>query len=241
MLKFFVKLVLLLLAIAAGRLAYVKGLELPIFALKEVIVSGNWKVSQDSILAVTGLERGKSVYKQNLKYAASRLMSQPGVVQCSLKRGYFSIINVNVTMAEPALLVNSGNLNALSREGMVLPMDSKQPVLPLVSGRRFSAVRCYDHLKDPDITYALETYDALMARSPNLSSRLSEINFGDDDALRLYFSPGGTEVLLDRSDIKNGIQRLAAIADSGLVSDTAVFDLRFGPVMIESAIGGSAL
>jgi cell division septal protein FtsQ len=241
MLKFFVKLVVLLFAIAAGRLAYFKGLDLPIFALNKVTVSGNWKVSQDSILTITGLERGKSVYKQDLKFAASGLMRQPGVVQCALKRGYFSTIDINVTMAEPALLVNSGNLNALSREGMILPMDSKLPVLPLVSGRRFSAVRCYDHLKDPEIAYALETYDALMARSPNLSSRLSEINFGDDDALRLYFSPAGTEVLLDRSDIQNGIQRLAAIADSGLVSDTAVFDLRFGPVMIESAIGGSAL
>jgi cell division septal protein FtsQ len=241
MLKYFVKLVVLLFAVAAGRLAYVNGLELPIFALKTVTVTGNWKVSQDSILAVTGLERGKSVYKQNLKFAAARLMRQPGVVKCSLKRGYFSAINVDVTMAEPALLVNSGNLNAISREGMVLPLDSKLPVLPLVSGHRFSAVRCYDHLNDPDIAYALETYDALMAISPNLSSRLSEINFGDDNALRLYFSPAGTEVLLDRSDIRNGIKRLAAIADSGFVSDTAMFDLRFGPVMLESAIGGSTL
>jgi cell division septal protein FtsQ len=241
MLKFFVKLVLLLLAVAVGRLAYVKGLDLPIFALNEVNVSGNWKVSQDSILAITGLERGKSVYKQDLKYAAARLMRQPGVVQCSLKRGNFSTVNVDVTMAEPALLVNSGNLNAISREGMILPMDSRLPVLPIISGRRFSAIHCYDHLNDPDIAYALETYDALMAVSPNLSSRLSEINFGDDDALRLYFSPAGTEVLLDKSDIQNGIQRLAAISDSGLVSDTAMFDLRFGPVMIESAIGGNAL
>jgi cell division septal protein FtsQ len=241
MLKFFVKLVVLLLAVAAGRFAYVKGLELPLFALNEVVVTGNWKVSQDSILAITGLEKGKSVYKQDLKYAASRLMRQSGVVQCSLKRGYFSTININVTLAEPALLVNSGTLNALSREGMVLPMDSKLPVLPLVSGRRFSSVRCYEHLKDPDITYALETYDALMATSPALSTRLSEINFGDDNALRLYLSPGGTEVLLDKSDIRDGIKRLAAMADSGLVSDTAVFDLRFGPVMVESGIGRDIL
>ncbi|HBZ01166.1 MAG TPA: hypothetical protein DEO84_07585, partial [candidate division Zixibacteria bacterium] len=82
MLKFFVKLVVLLFAIAAGRVAYFKGLDLPIFALKEVTVSGNWKVSQDSILTITGLERGKSVYKQDLKFAASGLMRQPGVVQC---------------------------------------------------------------------------------------------------------------------------------------------------------------
>jgi hypothetical protein len=80
-----------------------------------------------------------------------------------------------------------------------------------------------------------------MAISPSLTSRLSEINFGDDNALRLYLSPGGTEVLLDKSDIRDGIKRLAAMSDSGLVSDTAVFDLRFGPVMVESGIGKDIL
>lgn len=239
MLKIFLKLVIIIFAVGVGRLAYLKGLELPPFALKNVVVTGNWKVSPDSILAITGLEKGKSVYKQNLKYAASKLMHHPGVVQCSIKRGYLSTIEVNVTMAEPALLVNNGRLNAISREGMVLPMDSKLPVLPLVSGRHFAFAQCYEHLNDPDIAYALQTYDALMAQSPNLSSRLSEINFGDNDDLCLYFSPAGTEVLLDKSDIVNGIKRLAALADSGLVSDTATFDLRYGPVMIESASGSA--
>jgi cell division septal protein FtsQ len=237
MLKIFLKLVVLILAVAVGRLAFINGLDLPPFALKNVTVTGNWQVSPDSILAITGLEKGKSIYKQNFKYAASRLIHHPGVVRCSIERGYFSTINVDVTMAEPALLVNRGNLNALSREGMILPMDSKMPVLPLVSGRRFAFAQCYDRLRDPDITYALKTYDALMAISPNLSTRLSEINFDGDDILRLYFSPAGTKVLLDKGDIENGIRRLAALIDSGMAnpdSSGATYDLRFGPVMLET-------
>ncbi len=237
MLKIFIKLVVLILAVAAGRFAYNKGLDLPLFALKNVVVTGNSKLSPASILAITELKEGKSLYRQNLQYAASRLMHQPGVVQCSIRRGFLSSIKVDVTVAEPALLVNNGSLNGLSREGMVLPLDKNMPILPLVSGRKFAYAQCYQHLKDPEIVYALETYDALMAISPNLSSRLSEINFGADDALRLYFSPVGTEVLLSKGDIENSIKRLAAMSDSGLVSDTAVFDLRFGPVMIETAKG----
>ena len=135
------------------------------------------------------------------------------------------------------LQVNRFQAEVLSREGMVLPLGRNMPVLPLVSGHKFAYAQCYEHLRDPEIVYALETYDALMAISPNLSSRLSEINFGADDALRLYFSPVGTEVLLNKGDIENSLKRLAAMSDSGLVSDTAVFDLRFGPVMIETAKG----
>jgi cell division septal protein FtsQ len=241
MLKIFLKLVVLILAVAAGRLAYIEGLDLPPFALRNVTVTGNWDISPDSILALTGLEKGKSIYKQNLQYAALKLMHRPGVVSCSVERGYLSTIKVNVNLAEPALLVNSGNLNALSREGMILPMESKMPVLPLVSGRRFALARCYDRLRDPDIAYALETYDALMAISPNLSARLSEMNFGADNVMRLYFSPVGTQVLLDKSDIENGISRLSALFESGLEdpdSTGAIFDLRYGPVMLQT--GGGA-
>ncbi len=241
MLKNFLKLVVLLLAVAGGRLAYDKGLDLPPLTLKNVNVTGNWKVSQDSILAITGLERGKSIYKQDLKYAAAQLMKEPGVVACSIERGYLATIDIEITAAEPALLVSTDGLAALSREGMILPVSAQMPVLPLVSGRKFARVNSYDRLRDPEIAYALEAYDALMAASPSLFSRLSEINFGADDALRLYFSPAGTEVLLEKSDIADGVRRLVALEDSGLAGDTAVFDLRFGPVMVESPGRGENL
>jgi hypothetical protein len=111
----------------------------------------------------------------------------------------------------------------------------------LVSGHKFAAAKCYEHINDPDIAYALETYDALLAASPNLCSRLSEISFKGDDALRLFFSPAGTEVLITKQDIKNSIKRLAVLDTKGITQDTAIFDLRFGPVMIESSLGEATL
>lgn len=241
MLKNFAKLVLLIFAVAGGRLAYDKGLDIPPFALSKIIVTGNWKASEASVLAITGLEKGKSIYKQDLQFAATNIMKQPGVVECTIERKLFSTVAIKVEVAEPALLVSSGELNAISREGMVLPMSAEMPILPLVSGHKFSDIKCYEHLNDPDIAYALETYDALLKASPNLCSRLSEISFRDDDVLRLFFSPAGTQVLITKQDIKNSIKRLAILDTSGMTQDTAVFDLRFGPVMIESSVGEAIL
>jgi cell division septal protein FtsQ len=241
MLKIFAKLVLLILAVAGGRLLYDKGLDVPPFTMSTVVVTGNWKTTEASVLAITGLEKGKSIYKQDLKFAANNIMKQPGVVSCTVERKSLSTVAINVEVAEPALLVNSGELNAISREGMILPLTAEMPILPLVSGHKFTAVKCYEHVSDPDIAYALEIYDALLAASPNLCSRLSEISFKDDDALRLFFSPAGTEVLITKQDIKNSIKRLAALDGSGMAQDTAIFDLRFGPVMIESSLGEATL
>jgi cell division septal protein FtsQ len=241
MIKIFFKVALLIMAVAGGRFAYDKALDLPLFTLKQVKVSGNSGLPVDSIVAVTGLEKGKSIYKQELKYAVSRLMRQPGVIECSIERSRLSIIEVDVRMAEPALLVNGGELSALSREGMILPMTAALPILPLVSGRQFAQVRNYELVHDPDVIYALRIYDALMAVSPGLAARLSEINFGNDDFVRLYFSPLGNSILMSKGDIQNSIRRLGALEKSGMMADTTALDLRFGPVMIESITGKGML
>ncbi len=241
MLKIFLKFVVLILAVAGGRLAYDKVLDLPLFDLRAVTVTGNGNMPVDSILVITGLERGKSIYKQDLKYAAANLMRRPGVTECSIHRGRFSSVDVDVRVAEPALMVNAGELCALSREGVILPASDDLPVLPLVSGRCFARVDHFERLRDPDVAYALGIYDALMAVSPGLSARLSEINFGADQITRLYFSPAGTMVLLNKSDIDDSIKRLAALEKSGMMADTAILDLRFGPVMIQSPVDGEAL
>jgi cell division septal protein FtsQ len=235
MLKFLVKLVVLIMAMAVGRFAYEKAIALPQFALDKIELRGNSDISSDSVKAVSGLEEGKSVYEQNLKYAAYKISKQPGVIECLVERGFFSTVYVEISMAEPALLINGDELYCLSREGIVLPFDRKIPVLPLVTGRRFSSARCFDRLKDPDIAYAIGLYDALMAASPELCSRLSEINFTSEDIMNLLFSPGGTKVVVDKRDFYDAAKRVAVLNENGLLKGDRTFDFRFGPVAVESS------
>jgi cell division septal protein FtsQ len=235
MLKFLVKLVVFISAMAVGRFVYEKAIALPHFALDRIEVKGNWNIAPDSIRAISGLEEGKSIYKQNLKYAASKLSRQPGVIECSVERGFFSTIHVEIGMAEPALLINGDELYGLSREGIVLPFDKRIPVLPLVTGRRFSGARCFDRLKDPDIAYAIELYDELMAASPDLCSRLSEINFASVDVMKLFMSPEGTAVVVDKRDFYDAIKRVAVLDENGILKGDRTFDFRFGPVAVESS------
>jgi hypothetical protein len=235
MLKFLLKLVVLIIAVAAGRFAYERAIALPQFALDNIELRGNLDMAPDSIWVVSGLERGKSVYEQNLKYAASRLSQEPGVTECFVERDFFSTIYVEINMAEPALLIRGDELYALSREGIVLPFDKQMPVLPLVTGRRFSRARCFDRLKDPDIAYAIALYDALMAVSPELCGRLSEINFASRDVMSLFFSPWGAEVVVDKRDFSNAVKRIALLDQNGILEKDKTFDFRFGPVAVESS------
>ncbi len=236
MLKYFIKLVLLIFAVAAGRLAYEKIIDLPEFALDGIDLRGNCDMSEDSVMTLCGLKPGESVYRQNLKFALSRLSDQPTIVDCSIKRGLNFDIDVEINTAEPALLIRGDGLYCLSVEGIVLPFESDIPILPLVSGRKFSGVKLYDRLLDADIAYALELYQTMMMVSPDLCSRLSEMNFYSDSQIRVYLSPRGTIAVLNKRDFKDAISRLAVLNDSGVLKGKKIFDLRFGAVAIESTI-----
>ena len=236
MLKFFVKLVLLIFAVAAGRFAYEKVIDLPEFALERIDLKGNCDMSEDSVMTLSGLKPGESVYRQNLKYALSRLSDQPAIVECSIKRGLNFDIDVEINTAEPALLIRGDGLYCLSVEGIVLPFENDIPILPLVSGKKFSNVKLYDRLRDADIAYALELYQTMMMVSPDLCARLSEINFHSDSQIRVYLSSKGTIAVLNKRDFKDAVRRLAVLNDSGVLEGKKIFDLRFGAVAIESSI-----
>jgi cell division septal protein FtsQ len=241
MLKFLVKLVLLILAVALGRFAYEKAIDLPVFELEKIDLRGNTSISEDSIMALCGFEAGRSIYRQNLNYALSKLSDHGEVAGCSVRRGYLSGISVRIDVAEPALLIKGNSLYCLSREGIILPFDSGIPVLPLVTGKKFSGARCYDRLRDPDVAYALELYSSLMAASTGLCARLSEINFTSGSELRVYFSPDGTIALLDKRDLTDAVKRLSVLDENGILEGNRIFDLRFGPVAIESSAGKGTL
>lgn len=236
MLKFILKLVVLMAAVALGRIAYEKVIDLPGFALEKIDLKGNSDMPQDSVLTLSGLAPGRSIYRQNLKYALSKITRIPSVVRCSIDRGIFTGIDIEIELAEPALLIKGKRLHCISREGVVLPFDESLPVLPLISGRKFSNIRDYEVVKDPDIVYGLRLYEELMKVSPDLCARLSEMSFASDSKILVYFSPEGTIAVVGKRDFDDAVERLAVLQKNGFLEGRRIIDLRFGPVAVESSL-----
>jgi len=241
MLKNFLKLVVLIVAVGLGRLAYEKAIDLPMFALEDIKITTNGFPDPDSLVKLSGLEKGKSIFKQNLAYAADMIGKQNGVVSCVVDRGLISDIEINVNYAEPNLLINGDKVYGLSKEGIVLPVSQFTPDLPLVSGRKFKEASCYQRLKNPDIAYALDLYNILNERAPSLCGSLSEINFKGQNLITVYFSPDGTAVVLDKRYSEDDIYRLCALYKAGVLRGKRIFDLRFGDVVVESNIARGTL
>jgi len=234
MLKKFLKFLLILVILGLGRLSFEFAAELPILELNRIQLLGNWDISADSAATVAGLEKGKSILKQDLKFALERIMRQPGIVSCDIERQLPATIKINVRAAEPLLLINASTFMSISREGMVLPLNDNMQVLPFISGKKFTGIKCYELLRDSDIVTALSLYDKLLYSAPNLCASLSEIYCEGNGALRLYFSPDGTEIIIDNSNLSDSVMRLSMLNKSNMINDRKKLDLRFGPVILET-------
>lgn len=68
-----------------------------IFAVTQVKVLGNEKVSQEEILALSGLAPGVNMFKFNEKEAARAIEVHPMIKQAEIKRRLFSEIDIHVT------------------------------------------------------------------------------------------------------------------------------------------------
>jgi hypothetical protein len=234
-LKIFVKLVLIIIAVALGRFGYEKVIDLPYFQLDEIIVEGDCFIEKDSLVSLSGLDTTRSVYRQNIDHAVQMISDQPGVVECEISRGFISSVKIEIQSAEPALCIIGDKDYGLSREGIVLPTTKNMPVLPFITGRRFSNIKCYDRLRSPNIAFALEIYEGLMAASPELCSRLSEINFGRGGDVNLYFSPDGTIVKINKRSVYDSIIRVCSLDKEGYLTGRDTFDLRYGTIAIKSS------
>lgn len=233
--KIFVKLVLIIIAVALGRFGYEKIIDLDYFNLDQVEIEGEYFIDKDSLVTLSGLDTTKSVYRQNINHAVQMISDLPGVVECDISRGFLSSMKIEIRSAEPALCIIGDKDYGLSREGIVLPVTKNMPVLPFITGRRFSKIKCYDRLRSPDIAFALEIYESLMAASPGLCARLSEINFGRGGNTNLYFSPDGTIITINKRSIQDSIFRICSLNKEGFLTGRDTIDLRYGAIAIKSS------
>ena len=67
--KIFVKLVLLIIAVALGRFGYEKVIDLPYFELKEIIVEGDSFIPKDSLVSL-----GLFLYFSSVYYVVTCIM-----------------------------------------------------------------------------------------------------------------------------------------------------------------------
>jgi cell division protein FtsQ len=109
---------------------------------ERVVISGAGRVPEEKVLHITGLQRGMNILSVNLSLARKRLLSQPWIAEASVGIGFPPEFRIRIREHEPMAVFELDRKYLANAEGRIFkewePFDT--PILPMVSGLRFSDV-----------------------------------------------------------------------------------------------------
>jgi cell division protein FtsQ len=162
------------------------------FHLAQVKVTGAHYLSEDEVVAASGLKTGDGMFHLDLKTAADNVEKLPWVKRVIFERRLPQNILIAVEERKPAALVDSGAVWGVDGEGRLLPPSTEllNEDLPVLSGVSVRA-------EDAGNTRAAETFkpalgflNFLKKEDPALYADVSEVQIAGLDDLRVTFLDG---------------------------------------------------
>jgi cell division septal protein FtsQ len=229
------------LAVAAARFAYMQVNNIPWLNLSRVNVKCPPDFQKQSVVSNSQLAIGQSIFKQDLESASKRLLGMPNVQAVTIKRRLPSTIDIQIETQQTILLVKADRLYGLTCGQKMIEIDQPDDI-PLVTGiegdySTQSVINSgYYYTDQIKLCYAIGIYNTLQTISANLADRLSEIHFVDINKVELYFDPDGSKVIVPIRGYPQSLARLAAIDGKDLFTGMVVIDMSGGRMINRSGV-----
>ncbi len=146
----------------------------PRFAVSQIVVTGNTRLSMDRMLAVSELRQGMNIFDVRAEDAKRKLLADPWVLSAEVARKLPNTISVSVTERKAAALVALGETMLATRDGVVFKrLEEGDPTdLPVVTcldkttvstdpeGAKRTIVEALDLLAEYETTKIAQRYPA---------------------------------------------------------------------------------
>ncbi len=205
----------------------------PFFALEDLSISGQERLSRQDIQRLAGIGPGMNILKMNPKEMIQKLESSPWVEKAQIRRVLPDELRIHIQERRPWALLNSDGLWYLDRLGRPIKRieAGEEFNLPVISGLDPQAAQTPQGRQD--LVEAMEIV-AKLSRSdtPLILDQVSEIRFSlGNGATVLPLSPG-PRVVLGRGRVSLKLEHwrkvLADLRAKGILSQVEYIDLRLG-------------
>jgi len=226
------------------------------FTVKEPVITGNSKISDEKIKLWSGLSAEKSIFKINLREVLENIKKTDyfetvkkgddpdklRIKKVTIRRSLPSTIVIDVTEREPLAytIINGDPSWGIDAEGAVFPVRGghEGDSLPVITGIDFST--------EPPSQAAAKlarfrkfVENAGMIRYNSLSGMISEINLEPSCDITLVTYPSGTKVFLNLDGgIPESILKLRKIVElaNPAYAGSEYIDLRYDSIYYKSKI-----
>lgn len=210
----------------------------PYFAVQQIVVHANGRLSQTDIRRWSGIRSGMSVFEVDRQQVETRLLSHPRVARAAVERQLPDAVHIRVEARRPIAVVRGPQLAYLDQHGGYF-FDPEPPTvrldLPYVSG--LADLR----LDAPPARRVLAGALRLLAVSRLWREQLSEIHWERNAGYSLFLARRQVTIRVGRETRPEKLARVGRVLETWPVDGpAAVFDARFRNQVVVRPVPTSA-
>ncbi|MDF1535827.1 MAG: FtsQ-type POTRA domain-containing protein [bacterium] len=208
-----------------GYLGVLRFVGLESLSVKNITIEGCRKMSPESILTLSGVNRGEPLLKVDLAEVRARVLRHPAVRDATVVRELPDTLRISVQERSPVAALMGYDYSLVDAEGVVVERVPVYPGgYPLITG---SAGSAQPGRKAAETLPALEVLGRLTASGLVGADRISELMTGED-TVRVSLMGSGTVLVFSKKNIQAQVGRLARLVEAGAFDPrSAGYDLRF--------------
>lgn len=223
--KFILKLVVIIGIIAGGTTF---ALVSPIFNIKDIIVTDNNKVPNDTIISLSTLQLEQNIFKFYNKNIENKIKENPYIEKVTIHRKLPSIVEIKVTERVAQYAVDyMGKYAYINTQGYILELAENNQDMPIIQGASTNEeeFQLGNRLNNEDLN-KLEDVIAIMdvMKQYKLNEKVTSIDISNKNEYIIYLADEKKKVHIgDTSNLSNKILYVQAIIEQEKGTEGDIF------------------
>lgn len=163
----------------------------PIFNIKNVVVTGNEKITENEIISLSQVQLEENIYKIN-KYKTIKMIKENAYIEdVTIKRKLPSELQISIVERKPAFLIEYGaSFVYIDNQGYMLEINTEKLELPILQGLQTESAEFIvgNRLNNNDLQ-KMNTVLKIMEISQNndIASLITRIDIEDEKNYKILF------------------------------------------------------
>ena len=223
--KFILKLVVIIGIIAGGTTF---ALVSPIFNIKDIIVTDNNKVPNDTIISLSTLQVEQNIFKVYTKNLENKIKENPYIEKVTIHRKLPSTVEIKVTERVAQYAVDyMGKYAYINTQGYILELAENNQDMPIIQGASTNEeeFQLGNRLNNEDLN-KLEDVIAIMdvMKQYKLNEKVTSIDISNKNEYIIYLADEKKKVHIgDTSNLSNKILYVQAIIEQEKGTEGDIF------------------
>ena len=190
----------------------------PIFNIKNVVVTGNEKITENEIISLSQVQLEENIYKIN-KYKTIKMIKENAYIEdVTIKRKLPSELQISIVERKPAFLIEYGaSFVYIDNQGYMLEINTEKLELPILQGLQTESAEFIagNRLNNNDLQ-KMNTLLKIMEISQNndIASLITRIDIEDEKNYKILFeTKEKTAYIGDDSNLHTKILTVKAILE----------------------------